>query len=73
VLVAGAFAVGMNLTGLKIVTQYGEAVIVIISALGAMFGLPGLGRVVPALARALAAAPFARAGSVRGTGGSNQG
>jgi hypothetical protein len=54
--VAVAFAVGLNLTGLKIVTQYGEAVIVIVSALGAIFGLPGLGRAVPALGRALAGA-----------------
>jgi hypothetical protein len=54
--VAVAFAVGLNLTGLKVVTQYGEAVIVIISALGAIFGLPGLGRAVPVLGRALAGA-----------------
>jgi hypothetical protein len=61
--VAIAFAVGLNLTGLKVVTQDGEAVIVIVSALGAIFGLPGLGRMVPALGRVLAGARAAGASS----------
>jgi len=51
--VAVAFAVGLNLTGLKIATQYGDAVIVLVAALGAMFGLVGIGRVVPAIGRGL--------------------
>jgi len=50
---AAAFAVGVNLTGLKIATQYGDAVIVLVSALGAMFGWAGIGRVVPAIGKGL--------------------
>lgn len=51
--VAAAFAVGLNLTGLKIATQYGEAVGVIVAALGAMFGIAGVGRAIPVIGRAL--------------------
>jgi len=43
----------VNLTGLKIATQYGDAVIVLVSALGAMFGWAGIGRVVPAIGKGL--------------------
>ena len=52
-LVAIAFAVGLNLTGLPLGTQYGESVVLVVAALGAIFGLPGIGRVVPAVGRAL--------------------
>ena len=52
-LVAIAFAVGLNLTGLELVTQYGEAVVFVVAALGALLGLPGVGKAVPTLGRAL--------------------
>ncbi len=52
-LVAIAFAVGLNLTGLEMVTQYGEAVVFVVAALGALLGLPGIGKAVPVLGRAL--------------------
>jgi len=53
VLVAVAFAVGLNLTGLEILTQYGEAVVFVVAALGAILGLPGVAKAVPTLGRAL--------------------
>ncbi|MGH7674699.1 MAG: hypothetical protein ACREMV_05445, partial [Gemmatimonadales bacterium] len=53
-LVAVAFAVGLNFTGLQITTHQGEAVVFVVAAIGSLIGLPGLARVVPALARALA-------------------
>ena len=52
-LVAVAFAVGLNLTGLEILTQYGEAVVFVVAALGAILGLPGVAKAVPTLGRAL--------------------
>ncbi|MGH7645391.1 MAG: hypothetical protein ACREMR_07365, partial [Gemmatimonadales bacterium] len=53
-LVAVAFAVGLNFTGLEITTHQGEAVVFVVAAVGALIGLPGLARVVPTLGRALA-------------------
>ncbi len=53
-LVAVAFAVGLNLTGLQITTHQGEAVVFVVAAIGSLIGLPGLARVVPALGRVLA-------------------
>jgi len=53
-LVAVAFAVGLNFTGLQISTHQGEAVAFVVAALGTLAGVPGLARVVPAIGRALA-------------------
>lgn len=39
-----AFAIGINLTGLDIQVAYGEAAAFVLAALGAIYGLPGLGR-----------------------------
>lgn len=52
-----AYAVGVNLTGLDITTQYGEGLVVVLAALGAIYGLPGLSRTVPALRRLSGAHP----------------
>lgn len=53
VFVAIAFAVGLNLTGIEIAKQGGEAVVFVVAVLGALLGLPGIARAVPALGRAL--------------------
>ncbi len=51
VLAAAAYAVGINLTGLALDVHFGEAAVLVIAALGAIYGLPGLGKAVPAVAR----------------------
>jgi hypothetical protein len=41
-LCAAAYAIGLNLTGFDINVRVGEAAVLVVSALGAMFNLPGL-------------------------------
>ncbi len=53
VFVAVAFAIGLNLTGVQIANQGGEAVVFVVAVLGALLGLSGLAKAVPALGRAL--------------------
>ena len=52
-LVAVAFAIGLNLTGVAIPPQSGEAVVFVVAALGAMLGLRGIATAVPALDKML--------------------
>jgi hypothetical protein len=53
VFVAVAFAIGLNFTSVEILVHTGEAVVFVVAALGALIGLPGLAKAIPALDRAL--------------------
>ena len=57
IFVAVAFAIGLNLTGIEIANQGGEAVVFVVAVLGALLGLPRIAKAVPALGRALEGRP----------------
>lgn len=52
-IVSAAYAVGINLTGFDIRVPFGEAAAFVCAALGAVYGLPGLGKAVPTVGRRL--------------------
>ena len=57
IFVAVAFAIGLNLTGIKIANRGGEAVVFVVAVLGALLGLPWIAKAVPTLGRALKGRP----------------